>query len=543
MNIITTPKYNNKIKGKKCVICGEAAFSHLNGLPYCRKHYMQMKRGGIKERTTRDPNELVDLGTSTKIILYNKKGIKINQYGLIDSEDSDFIQGKRIGFGNFGEKEYCYINTEGRPILLHRYIWMKNNGDIPQGKVVDHINGNGLDCRKKNLRLASAKENSYNLSKDNKYTGVNPYGDRFNARIMYDRKDYNLGTFPTLKEALNARIDAERRFFGGFGPNVSRLDRGLLNYSTQQVSQTVQTPTYGRSDALLGLFPNSFQHVFLPNVYFDTINKHKGNTNILDEFVFNPIKGTFNVANDQLDGISDSSRIKDVLFIRARLESILGKDYFKDNPNADEQISRIVNSNLKLNDINKLRASRVVEGPLSVAGITGVAKSGVKSGVKKMLSGAAIKGGMPIALGVATGLYDDRKSSEMVADFEKDLFEQKNKDYVSGGLKNGRWDILDSSNVSDDDFKKYLDLISYDEKDKDFIEKIRSDLKSIKPKAEIRDVNQNPTKSESNVKSNNSSVLPLTLAGLALGGAYLWKKNKEEKEKKRNAKRNSLKEE
>lgn len=222
MNIITTHKYNNKIKGKKCIVCGEDAFAHIEGLPYCRRHYLQMRRGGIKERTTRDPNELIDLGAATKIVLYNKSGQKLPEYGLIDDEDTKFIQGKRIGFGKFGDKKYCYVNTAEKPKLLHRYIWEQHHGSIPKDMVIDHINGNGLDCRIQNLRLASSLENSYNLTKQNKYTGVNPSGNRFTARIMHNRKDYNLGTFPTLGEALDARLTAEKRFFGNFGPNVSR---------------------------------------------------------------------------------------------------------------------------------------------------------------------------------------------------------------------------------------------------------------------------------------------------------------------------------
>lgn len=242
MNIITLPKYNNKIKGKKCTVCGEDAFAHISGVPYCRRHYLQMKRGGIKERTTRDPNELIDLGASIKIVLYNKSGQKLEDFGLIDDEDSKLVQGKKVGFGKFGDKKYCYVSEKGKITLLHRYVWEKHNGQIQSGKVVDHINGNGLDCRKENLRLASALENSYNLSKPNKYTGVNPNGDRFNARIMYGRKDFNLGTFPTLKEALDARINAERRYFGDFGPNVSRYDRGLINYS-QNYNYSNETPS------------------------------------------------------------------------------------------------------------------------------------------------------------------------------------------------------------------------------------------------------------------------------------------------------------
>ena len=541
MNIITIPKYNNKIKGKKCVVCGESAFAHLNGLPYCRRHYMQMRRGGIKERTTRDPNELVDLGPSTKIILYNKKGIKINQYGLIDSEDVDLVQGKRIGFGKFGEKEYCYINTSGKPVLLHRFIWTQKNGEIPQDKVVDHINGNGLDCRKGNLRLASAKENSYNLSKSNKYTGVNPYGDRFNARIMHNRIDHNLGTFPTLKEALDARINAERKFFGEFGPNISRIERGLLNYSRQQ-NFTQEDKQYGRSDVMLGLFPNSYRDVFLPYVYFDSVQKQKGNTGFLNEAFVNPAKGTLDVVNSYVDDVYGKASRTDASLIRARIESILGKDYFKDSDDVDSRLSRVVSSNLRLNDLRKLEASRLAEGALTATGVAGAVRSVGTKMAKKMIVPTLSKVGTPVAIDVALGEYDNKKSEEMLSDFERDLLNPNNKKYVSEGASNGFWGDIDPSKITDEDFKKYIEFISYEDQDRDFIEKIKKDLKSSKPKesknTETIVSKKNNTSTPDNLKQPN--IAPLMLAGLALGGAYLWKKNKEEKEKKKNARKTNI---
>lgn len=240
MNIIQVPKYNNSVKNKTCVVCGSEAFAHYNGIPYCRKHYHQIRRGGIKERTNRDANELIDMGNFMKVVLYDRTGAKLQQFGLIDKNDLKFIDGKRIGQSKYGDKNYCYINVNGSPILLHRYIWLKNNGKIPSGMVVDHINGNPMDNRKQNLRLASALENSYNLGKKDKYTGVNKLGEnRYAARIMHDRKDYHLGTFPTLREALDRRLEAEKSYFGKFGPNVSR---GGYNELVNYASYTPYTP-------------------------------------------------------------------------------------------------------------------------------------------------------------------------------------------------------------------------------------------------------------------------------------------------------------
>ena len=42
-------------------------------------------------------------------------------------------------------------------MLLHRFLMR-----APDGVQVDHKNGNGLDCRRKNMRLASRAQNAMN---------------------------------------------------------------------------------------------------------------------------------------------------------------------------------------------------------------------------------------------------------------------------------------------------------------------------------------------------------------------------------------------
>lgn len=233
MNIIKTVKYNNKVKHKKCEACGKPAFAHFEGSPFCRRHYLQMRRGGIKERTNRDLNKITELDNGTvSIELYDRNSNPIEDRIIIDKEDLDLIKNNKIGLGRFGDKKYGYLTKDGKVKLLHRYLWESKNGDIKPGFVVDHISGEGLNNTRKNLRLASALENSYNLKKDNKYTGVNKISeDKYVARIMHDNNDYHLGTYPSLREALDRRLEAERKYFGAFGPNLDYDKSNLLNYS------------------------------------------------------------------------------------------------------------------------------------------------------------------------------------------------------------------------------------------------------------------------------------------------------------------------
>lgn len=91
-----------------------------------------------------------------------------------------------------------------------------------EGFQVDHINGNGLDNRKSNLRYATQKENSYN-SKSNKggtskYKGVRRQRDckNWRARIQSDGKPIDLGYFSDEKEAAIAYNNAATELHGEY---------------------------------------------------------------------------------------------------------------------------------------------------------------------------------------------------------------------------------------------------------------------------------------------------------------------------------------
>jgi hypothetical protein len=107
-------------------------------------------------------------------------------------------------------------------VPMHRMILGLMPGD---GKIVDHINGNGLDNRRANLRICSHTENVRNAKKTtirytSKYRGVHfdkGYGKKkWRAGIRVDGKLICLGRFLTEKEAAIAYNEAAPRYFGEF---------------------------------------------------------------------------------------------------------------------------------------------------------------------------------------------------------------------------------------------------------------------------------------------------------------------------------------
>ena len=108
-------------------------------------------------------------------------------------------------------------------VLLHRVVMQPEAGFD-----VDHRNGNPLDNRRCNLRLATRSQNCQNRQKrfgtvGSQYKGVFRSGRRWRAFIRVKGVRSHLGQFDSEMEAAIAYDDAARRFFGEFArPNFAR---------------------------------------------------------------------------------------------------------------------------------------------------------------------------------------------------------------------------------------------------------------------------------------------------------------------------------
>lgn len=112
------------------------------------------------------------------------------------------------------------VNGVRKIITMHSIVLPPTEGRFP-----DHINGNGLDNRRENLRLATQVQNAQNAQKrrdavGSKYKGVGLKHPGFprpwSAEIKSNKNRYILGSYETEIEAAIAYDIAARLYHGEF---------------------------------------------------------------------------------------------------------------------------------------------------------------------------------------------------------------------------------------------------------------------------------------------------------------------------------------
>lgn len=201
---------------KECCICketkGRLIRYTLDNNFYCKRHYSQLKKGGIKLRTKYDINLhkiiSVDGCDVVEVVLEDRY---MNEIGktLIDIEDYImFFKDKRLG---------CDQNGYA---VLGKYYVQRIILDTEQ--LIDHINGDRLDNRRCNLRVADKSTNAINCGRrvNNKsgYTGVtwNKNAKSWRVYLNNEGKRIELGYFKNKKDAAERRILNEFKYFGDF---------------------------------------------------------------------------------------------------------------------------------------------------------------------------------------------------------------------------------------------------------------------------------------------------------------------------------------
>lgn len=142
---------------------------------------------------------------------------------LVDDEDYEHLSKYKwtVSVNKTKTKAYAYrnprINKKQTSQLMHRVI-----AKAEIGIDIDHVDGNGLNNQKVNLRTCTESQNLQNREKHKKlssiYKGVHFEKDRskFRARIKVCGKSITLGRFDKEEDAAKKYNEAAQKYFLDF---------------------------------------------------------------------------------------------------------------------------------------------------------------------------------------------------------------------------------------------------------------------------------------------------------------------------------------
>ncbi len=136
---------------------------------------------------------------------------------FVDDTDADLLRFAWKCQRNRYVTRTIYANGEYKHETMHRVIMERVAGrPLLNSECIDHIDGDGFNNRRSNLRIASQSQNMANsrLSKANRsgFKGVYRYGHKWRACLS----GKNLGSFLTPEEAHAAYCAAALEKYGEF---------------------------------------------------------------------------------------------------------------------------------------------------------------------------------------------------------------------------------------------------------------------------------------------------------------------------------------
>lgn len=158
-----------------------------------------------------------------KIRIIRKNGSEF--YTLVDLEDWPRIRCNALSIMPYKNGyRVRIVLTNSKVDYLHRYLL-----SAPDDLLVDHRDGNGLNNRRHNLRLATQAENLQNRHSSHSNTGIrNVYetpSGTFRTQVVIAGKQHCLGHFTEIADA-EAKVSSFRAQYMPFSNDAQEAHNG-----------------------------------------------------------------------------------------------------------------------------------------------------------------------------------------------------------------------------------------------------------------------------------------------------------------------------
>lgn len=131
---------------------------------------------------------------------------------LVDDENYNYLIQWKWTYNKRSKRPLRYDVKTKKTVYMHREILIAKKGEE-----VDHMNRDGMDNRKENLRKITHQQNMFNRGAVKKrYKGIWRRKEKWNACIKKNNKTTHLGSFFSKEEAAMAYNEAARRLHGEY---------------------------------------------------------------------------------------------------------------------------------------------------------------------------------------------------------------------------------------------------------------------------------------------------------------------------------------
>jgi hypothetical protein len=140
--------------------------------------------------------------------------INNNEEFYFDKEDFDKI---KLYKWNLSKDKYVVYRNRKYGLKLHRLILNISDPKI----IIDHIDRNPKNNCKTNLRIVTNSENALNSKiYSNKILGIffREKNNKWESRLYKNNKYIYLGCYSRIEDAIVARLNGEKQYFGEFAP-------------------------------------------------------------------------------------------------------------------------------------------------------------------------------------------------------------------------------------------------------------------------------------------------------------------------------------
>lgn len=175
---------------------------------------------------------------------------------IIDEQDFDRINQYKwhsVDVDGSG-RIYAACSIKGKTTYMHRMVM-----GAQAGEEIDHIDRNGLNNSRQNLRFVTSSQNKLNQSKRSDNTsghkGISwcPDREKYQVYINIDRKRKSLGRYKTLEEAIYVRDQAAKAHYGEYARENSSLSEEAQIEPQRAIPRTLRRTGSNNSSGKTGV--------------------------------------------------------------------------------------------------------------------------------------------------------------------------------------------------------------------------------------------------------------------------------------------------